>query len=349
MVALLLVVVTHRGTSHRTEGAILALTLIEQAEQYLAQTTIGYVAWYRNVQGGKYVPADGSETNWGKALALLNQANATTTTTTATTTTAPTTTTGTTTTTPAGAVAFSDGFEAGNLNLWSQKQCLNYGYASNTEFTRGNAFADGGVSAKGAYSLRVDLPASSNKSACELAQGPYQNGVGTDTWYSVESLFPSNWVEPSGWGATITQLHFQYPVIWAGPWQLVAHADRVEGALQSGRCAYGTGCATNLKPVVVPVGKLVPGGWLQIIMHLHWATDNTGVVEAWWRPRGGTWAQSVNLTGVPTMQVDLNGTLLSTSTYDKLGFYRGAATFPMSVWHDNFCRADSFAAAESCF
>jgi fibronectin type 3 domain-containing protein len=271
-----------------------------------------------------------------------------TTTSSTTTTTTPTTTT-TAVPTQLGVVTSRGDFETGNLSQWDQVQCLNYGYGSNTEFTRGNAFAVSDIFSKGLYSARIDLPAAANKSACELQKGPFPSDIANDTWYSLEVRFPTNWVEPGGWGGTINQLHFQWPMIWAGPVQMVAHADRVEVALQSGRCGFGTGCSTNLKPVAVPSGQLTLGTWHQFIVHAHWATDNSGVLEVWWRRRGETtWNKTISLTGVPTMQTDLSGNLVSTEVYDKIGFYRGPSSVPLSIWHDNFCRATSFAAASSC-
>jgi Polysaccharide lyase len=248
-----------------------------------------------------------------------------------------------------GSVVFDGDIETGNLSQWSQVQCANYGLASNTEFTRGNSYAVGDIFGQGTFSARFDLPPSSNKSACELTRGPFANDIGNDTWYGMEVRFPTNWVEPGGWGGTFTQLHFQWPNIWAGPLQLVAHADRVEVALQSGRCAFGTGCSTTLKPIAVPAGQLTLGVWHEFVIHAHWATDNTGVVEIWWRRKGETtWNKTVSLSGVPTLQLDLNGNLVSTGAYDKIGFYRGASSNALSLWQDAFCRATSFAAAVSC-
>ena len=143
---------------------------------------------------------------------------------------------------------------------------------------------------------------------------------------------------------------------------LYAHADHVNVGVESGlcprgECQYNTGndaSPTNQGTLgytlrIVPVGTRLAGTWQQFIVHVHHAADSSGLVQGWWRPRGGTWKQTVNWGGYPTVQwtstqpVDTNR-----GTTDKIGAYRGESTFPISIWQDGFCVATSFSAAESC-
>ena len=148
------------------------------------------------------------------------------------------------------------------------------------------------------------------------------------------------------------------------PVGLFAHADHVNLAIQSGPCAknsagvnacqYTTGNDLGEGTLgrtfrIVPVGTQLTGTWQQFIVHVHHAADSSGLLQGWWRPRGGTWRQTVNWSGYPTVQWSAteppDG---NRPTADKIGAYRGASTFPISIWQDGFCVATSFSAAESC-
>jgi hypothetical protein len=54
-------------------AASTAAQLRDQAVAYLGATTISYPDWLRRVAAGKYIPSDGSGTNWGRAFAALDQ------------------------------------------------------------------------------------------------------------------------------------------------------------------------------------------------------------------------------------------------------------------------------------
>jgi hypothetical protein len=142
---------------------------------------------------------------------------------------------------------------------------------------------------------------------------------------------------------------------------LFAHANHVNLVLQSGyiqsnAARYSTG---NDLPgtISIPGGiQAIPapmalGVWHDLIVHVRWATDSSGVVEAWHRLAGGAWAKTVTITGYPTLQWDDThpiATMASWVTSDKIGAYRGASTVPLSVWQDGFCIGSTFASAASC-
>jgi hypothetical protein len=100
---------------------------------------------------------------------------------------------------------------------------------------------------------------------------------------------------------------------------------------------------------LIPLGTKLAGTWQQWIVHVHHAVDSSGLLQAWWRPRGGTWTQTVNLSGYPTVQWTSGETPNpNPPADDKIGGYRGGASYPITIWQDGFCVATSFAAAESC-
>jgi hypothetical protein len=254
-------------------------------------------------------------------------------------------------------VIFNGNYETGNYSQWTwNAQCANTGTASDSTWTRGNFYTVTSPVAQGTYAGRFDLPASTLKTACEVLR-PRTLNLGADEYYALDVRFPTDWVEPGGWGMTIAQLNFQN--IWAGAVSLVAHADNVRLILMSGACVNPTGCEYNNgdaptggvpKTYLVPVGQLSLGVWHQFIIHAHWAADSSGVIEAWHRVLGqSSWTKTLTITGFPTVQWSPGTTPSSSSTTaDKEGAYRGPSTVPLSIWHDGFCVATTFSAAASC-
>jgi Polysaccharide lyase len=286
------------------------------------------------------------------------------TTTTPTTTTATTTTAGTTTTAQAtaGTVLFNGNFETGNYSQWTwNAQCANTGTASDSTTTRGYFYAVSDIAAQGSYAGRFDLPAdSTKKTGCEVLRQRTLR-LNTDEFYALDVRFPTNWVEPDvgagsgGWGLTFAQFNFQN--IWAGPLQLVAHADNIRVILQTGACVFGSGCAYTsgnggTVPIAyaVPPGQLTLGVWHQFVIHVRWAADSSGIVEVWHRQKGSSgWTRTAAYSNYPTVQWSPGGSPdTNQATADKEGAYRGPSSAALSIWHDGFCVATTFTAAESC-
>src|SRR5205823_3243322 len=100
---------------------------------------------------------------------------------------------------------------------------------------------------------------------------------------------------------------------------------------------------------IAPPGTHLAGTWQQFVVHAHWAGDSSGLAQGWWRPPNGTWRQTVNFHGYPTVQWSSTQRVgAAFRTADKIGAYRGASTFPISVWQDGFCVATSFSSAAAC-
>jgi hypothetical protein len=249
----------------------------------------------------------------------------------------------------------------GNHSQWSWgAQCANTGLRSSGSAVRGTIEVQSEIVAEGTYAARFDLPAASVKNSCETL-AKRQAGVGTDDYYALLVRFPAEWREPSpaGWGLVIAQFNFQN--IWGPPVGLAAYADRVQLVFQSGLCrpagsskpgcAYSSGRNGNVTPMTAVPAPLALDTWHALIVHVRWATDRSGVIEVWHQPEGAaTWRKTVSLEGYPTLQWTAEEgpeTLDTGNTSDKIGAYRGAANFPLTIWHDGFARTTSFAAAEA--
>jgi len=259
-----------------------------------------------------------------------------------------------------GSVIFSGAFESGTLAPWPGAQCANTGVPSSGDRVTGTLTVQSETVGEGDYGARFDLPAATVVQSCEALIGR-PIGVGTDDYYALMVRFPTEWREPSpvGWGLAIAQLNFEN--IWGSPVALMAHADRVALVMQSGLCnsvytaspgcAYSSGRGGNVERTYAVPAPLALNVWHELIVHVRWATDSSGVLEAWHRLKGdNTWNKTVSLTGYPTLQWTADygpSAIASGTTFDTIGAYRGPATFPLTIWHDGFVRATSFASAAS--
>ena len=262
-------------------------------------------------------------------------------------------------------IAFEANFDSNDISRWQSTplggaQCLNYRVNSDSGITRGNFYASSDASAKGHSSGRFDLPAASVNNACELLRG--RTVAMDDEWYAMEVKFPSGWSEPSPaeWGMSLAQFNFEN--IWGSPLSLTAHSNYVDVNLNSGMCTsftarnpscqYSSGIQGNVpRQHILPSSAFSVAAWHQFLIHVRWTNSNDGIVEGFHRTRGQTtWTETASLRGYPTLQRTSSFTPSANDrTVDKIGAYRGAASFPVSIWLDNFCQATSRSAAETCF
>jgi hypothetical protein len=256
-------------------------------------------------------------------------------------------------------VAFTGDFETGDHSQWTWgAQCANTGVPSSGSALRGTITVQSEIVAQGTYAARFVLPAANGTSACE-ALDKRRIGLGSDDYYGLMVRFPGDWREPSsaGWGLSLAQLNFEN--IWGAPIILAAHADHVALVLQSGLCntfqssnpgcAYSSGGSGNVAPMIAVPAPLALETWHLLVVHVRWKTDSSGIIEVWHRQQGdSSWNQTVSLRGYPTLQwtADMGpNAITDMTTSDKIGAYRGSATFPLTVWQDGFVRTSSFAAA----
>jgi hypothetical protein len=245
-----------------------------------------------------------------------------------------------------GPITFNGDWETGDISQWNWgAQCVNYSTPLSGSGNIGTLSIVTDIVAQGRYAARFDLPAYPSNNSCEVLRKRTE-ALGTDDWYAQDVYFPSNWREPSSWGLELGQYDFQG--ITGPPVGLYAHADHVDIGIETGLCDPPQPCQYYPELPIAPPGTQLAGTWQQFVVHVHHAADSSGLVQGWWRPRGGTWTQTVTWSG-PTVQwsttrpPNMNG-----FTSDKIGAYRGAASFPISIWQDGFCVTTSFAAAEGC-
>ena len=249
---------------------------------------------------------------------------------------------------------FSGGFTAASYKPWATPQCANYGQPASTTRAFGNFLLDTSRVGKGPASGRFDLPADTAKlTRCELFTLRTIN-VGSDDYYSQMIYLPNGWSTGTGgfWGVEVAQ--FNWEGLWGSAVDLQAHSDHVTLALQTGvcansRCQWSSNADSpgnpNLPPLYAIPKPMQLGVWHELIVHVHWATDTSGLAEVWHRVQGQTaWTKTATLSGYPTLQVRPDGTYPG-GTLDKIGAYRAQSTAPTSVWLDGFSRSQSFAAA----
>jgi hypothetical protein len=257
-----------------------------------------------------------------------------------------------------GPIVFRGSFESGTLAPWPGAQCANTGVPSTASSVRGTITVQSEMVGEGDYAARVDLPAAGVLQACEALIGR-PIGVGTNDYYGLMVRFPSDWREPSpaNWGLSLAQFNFEN--IWGSPVALLAHGDWVEIVLASGLCksvftatpgcAYTSARAGNLPRMAAVPAPLALEVWHELIVHVRWTTNSSGILEAWHRLKGdGAWNKTVSLRGYPTLQwtSDYPPEEIATgTTVDKIGAYRGHADFPLTIWHDGYVRTTSFASA----
>jgi polysaccharide lyase-like protein len=221
----------------------------------------------------------------------------------------------------------------------------------------------GGISISGPIA-RFFLAGGEN--ACEVLRKRTVN-LGSDEYYALRIRFPKDWVEPGPWGAAVAQ--FNYAALGGPPVGLFAHALRMDVVVLAGEVRWpgcngpAQGCQdreqynnTNGRGrggTAIPIGMRL-GVWHELVVHVHWATDSSGMVDVWHKIQGARrWDHTYHVSGVPTMQwapcclradgKDADGTTGFTS--DKIGVYRLPNGKAVSLWNGGFAVASSFDAA----
>ena len=262
------------------------------------------------------------------------------------------------------------------LGQWSGAQCENTGTVKDdATWNRGNIYVVTDVVAKGKQAMRVDLPEDGERiQACEALHGrKLGTGHGTpplEEWYALSIRFPANYTT-RGNGLSLAQFNFQG--IWGAPLSLGGQSptDNTGGPNQvwlmghGGECRPGgtpyppgpgcpwsSGIGGTVPPMrIIPPDRFATQVWHDLLVHVVWTTNPAeGLIEGFHRQRGGAWAQTVPpFTGKPTVQWRPGTSVSPTDgTNDKIGAYRGPHTTPLSIWHDNFCRAATRESVEAC-
>jgi hypothetical protein len=207
-------------------------------------------------------------------------------------------------------------------------------------------------------------PSTYRLEACDLTTPNQPVGIGTSGYYGLMVYVPRGWTIPNNfpYGVNIEEYHFQN--VDAAPIILQLHPSYVTLALETGACSLASssapGCAIRSNSAyqcrststytclpaqyAIPPGAFVQGAWNEIIMHTTWQTNYTGDIETWYKVRGaGTWTQSTNLSGIPTVQYDKSLGTPRPSYIDLTEAYTGALTAPLSLSLGNYATGSSFA------
>jgi hypothetical protein len=259
----------------------------------------------------------------------------------------------------ASGLTFNGNFTA--LTPWSTggggAQCANYRTKSQSPRLRGNFTLASNVAGM-ANAGEFTLPADTNTStypleACDLLTRSQPVGLGTDEYYGLSIYVPPGWTIPNRAfdGIEIAEYHFQN--VYGAPISLQLHANHVTLAVQTGACDSHTtkvpGCPyhsnadnANGNPgtlpayYAIPTGAFQEGAWNQIMMHVHWANNNTGQIQTWYKTMGAsTWTQSTNITGIPTVQWDVTRGSVYSNYVDETEAYTFALSASTSIWLGN--------------
>lgn len=252
-------------------------------------------------------------------------------------------------------ILFRGDFSTGNLSQWAIQDATTNPDTTICHF--GTVKIDPTVkSAGGKPSARFDLPASPTvKTRAQLIKSR-QNGLGTDDYYTFRFLLPPGWTAAGGvWGTQMAEVNYQ--VLHSSPGgpaialQLHANtldpnADWLTLSIAAGKIGLKQPYyPVNLKLDAIPPGQLALNVWHELILHVRWAQDNTGLAEIWHRLEGqSAWVKTLSSGGHPTLQTNPDGTL-PLPTLDVIHAYRGPATVPTHFWQNGFTRSDSFADA----
>jgi len=203
-----------------------------------------------------------------------------------------------------------------------------------------------------------------NAAAAQLSTRRTSYGLGNTYWYAIGFKLPSSWTQPD-W-VTLTTLG--YPTLSSGPidiaiWPVkgvLNYTLQMNSGLLRKDAAGSYRGSVSTRTAIAPVTL---GKWVEMVLRIRWATNNTGLVDVYERLEGQTsWRHAVSKRRLPTAQygttpygtVNANGTDpdgTKHSVLDKIGLYFGywnsaTTSFPArSVSETGLTRASDFAAA----
>lgn len=248
-------------------------------------------------------------------------------------------------------------------------QCSNTGTASKPPRYRGTLTyitapqPDGLSVGDGAASAVITLPATPGGyplTVCNWTTAPLPVGIGSDGYYGMMIEAPTGFaIANSTKSVQIDEFHFQNifgsPVDWElgqNHITLAIHSGACTShALPNPTCAYRSNADAKGGPnlpgyYVIPPGSFQAGAWYEIAMHVRWASDETGNVQTYWRVKGGAWAQSANVTGIPTVQWLGTRGCCASSEEDQPEAYAFALRSPLALAFDDISSGPSLGVVE---
>jgi polysaccharide lyase-like protein/IPT/TIG domain-containing protein len=192
-------------------------------------------------------------------------------------------------------------------------------------------------------------------------------GQDSEYYYAWSTLFEDNWVSLPDWGKFVQFFSDRASVFGGGPPISFDSAhDRIEIDVHTGLSSVNDeNPSIEYERNWVVSSSLNLGRWNDFVVHLRFAGDHTGLLEAWHRVAGeGRFRKVASADGIPTLRwnpaygVDAIGSI-------KLGLYRKSycdlpveldCTSPQGIqppsvlYQDGFTRGSSFGAvAEAAF
>jgi Polysaccharide lyase len=208
--------------------------------------------------------------------------------------------------------------------------------------------------------------APTNAAAAQLSTVRESYGLGNTYWYGIAFKLDSSWSQPD-WATLVT---VGYPTLSSGPIDIDVYP--INGSLSyilymnSGLLTANTsGFFKGSVFSHTQIAPVVSGKWVEIILGIKWATNNTGSVNAYYRLEGQhSWKHPISKTHLATAQYGATsyGTVgpdgknsdgSKRSVLDKQGLYYGfwsSATTSFatrSVYESGLTRSSSFARAAS--
>jgi hypothetical protein len=219
---------------------------------------------------------------------------------------------------------FCGDFETGNINQWD---------IFPHEGTGGLPTVVTSPVAQGTYAgqFQVTPDSGAGPDRSEAYIGPARTGAtpGQDWYYGWWTDFPGP--SQSWWNL-------------GGDWNDIVQLNEVHGARYiyigvdaTGNRTPGPNIYMNASTGHYVLTSLAYDHWYHFVVHIHWATDNTGLLEV--TLDGQT---VVPATSGPTLPADNPQGVWS------IGVYRGAWPSTNTVIHDGLCRAASYDAAAVC-
>ena len=159
----------------------------------------------------------------------------------------------------------------------------------------------------------------------------------TDTWYGFSTYLPKDsFAPPKGTGVVLAQWHDQAEL--GDPAGKPPLAIRyLDGTLRfTGAFSEVASQNPDKRYIFQEIPRIARATWLDFVFRIHWSREGDSSIDAF---LGGR--RTFRFDGPLGYRNEIKG------PYFKLGVYAsGEITTPLVVYHDNYSRADSFAAVD---
>ena len=229
---------------------------------------------------------------------------------------------------PRGSRSVRLDFESGDFSGWSVRRLAkNYSAAIQGEIVR-----------SGTKACRFEIRPGDRVSQgfrAELRDW-YNAPFEADTWYGFSTYLPTDFAPPKGVGVVLAQWHDQAEL--GDPAGKPPLAIRyLDGALRfTGAFSEVASQDPDRRYVFCEIPEIARETWLDFAFGIHWSRKGDSSIDAF---LGGE--RIFRFDGPLGYRNEIKG------PYFKLGVYAsGEITTPLVVYHDNYSRADSFAAVD---